>query len=217
MSARLIDLTGRRFTRLLVLARSTNSNGGDPRWLCKCDCGKIRIVWGSSLARGDTKSCGCYSRELSGAFNRTHGLTSHHLYHMWSNMRQRCFSKSDKDFLNYGARGISVCDRWNDFSAFLSDMGERPSPNHQIDRIDNNGPYSPENCRWATARENANNKRNSRILEFNGATRTVTEWARHLGVTDHAIFKRLRKGMPINRVLFSGDMRVRRAIIQPSI
>lgn len=161
-----IDITGHRFGKLVV----SEFAGIDrrARWACHCDCGKTIIVYASYLRAGDTRSCGCLQREIFHDHNLQHGHARHgkrhYLYLTWVKMRERCNNPAHKFFKYYGARGIKVCERWNDFTTFLADMGERP-PGHTLDRYPNkNGNYEPSNTRWATPKQQAQNRRPANIV-----------------------------------------------------
>lgn len=152
------DLTGMRFGRLVVteLAPSMVVSGRSRRhWRCSCDCGEVVTVIALALISGGTKSCGCFRLDRI----TTHGMTGTPEYRSWRSMLQRCMNVSSNRYMNYGGRGISVCDRWMDFANFFSDMGSRPSLDYSLDRIDNDGNYEPGNCRWATRSEQQRNKR----------------------------------------------------------
>lgn len=176
-----------------------------------CDCGKVVFRTGKCLRRGTAQSCGCYQMEQTSNANRTHGHTSDRLngrrwacpeYKIWIALRRRCNNPKDFFYVDYGGRGIIVCESWNNsFEAFYKDMGPRPSPEHSIDRIDVNGNYEPGNCRWATRIQQCNNRRTSRFLTHNGLTMTVANWARHLGLKEHTIHNRLRGGWSLDRCL----------------
>ena len=205
---------GDRFGRLVVLREleSVRSpNGSVSRMVeCRCVCGEVRGFRLPLLRNGKTKSCGCLARELAaerghkyGGGNKTHGGTGTLEYQTWGSMKDRCTNPSNMGWLNYGGRGISVCDRWlNSFPAFLEDMGRRPGVGHSIHRVDNDGNYEPENCVWATSQEQARNKRNTVYVEHNGETVLLVELAETLAdecdVPRKVIEDRLRSGMSPN-------------------
>jgi len=162
------DLTGQRFGRLVVLNRAYNDKHTNIYWLCLCDCSIHKIVRGTNLKSGLTRSCECLHRESAskiGRLKRTHGHTTNHLgytpeYNAWLAMKQRCCNPNYEYYKNYGGRGIIICPEWlDDFLAFLQEMGPRPAKGYSVDRIDNNGNYEPGNVKWSTAKEQANNRR----------------------------------------------------------
>ena len=160
----LVDLTGQRFGRLIVVDRAENSSHGNTRWNCKCDCGNNTIVWAMSLNAGRTKSCGCFQRDK----HITHSGSYTKEWHVWVQIKQRCYNHVSSEYKNYGGRGIKVCDRWKfSFENFLEDVGKCPD-GMSIERINNNGDYTPENCEWATSHIQHRNMRTNVWVNFNG-------------------------------------------------
>ncbi|HQN00755.1 MAG TPA: hypothetical protein PLL36_06750 [Candidatus Hydrogenedentes bacterium] len=200
------DLRGLSFGRLTILGYAGKINNSNGRyWFCKCDCGNIIATEGGRLKNGTAKSCGCLNIELTIERSTTHGhsrvgkvtLT----YRTWAKIIERCLNPNSIGFSDYGGRGIKVCDRWLRFENFLDDMGERDR-GKTIERIDNNGNYEKGNCRWATIREQANNKRNNRLLTFNGKTQTVSMWAEQVGLSYEVVLGRLNKrGWSVEKAL----------------
>ena len=184
------DLTGLVFGRLTVVSFDSLVNG-IPKWLVQCRCGNQKSVHAGSLKSGATRSCGCLDAEVK----TKHGLYGTPEYHTWEAIKARCHNPRDKGFHRYGGAGILVCDEWlHSFEAFFRDMGKRPSLSHSIDRIDNSLGYSKSNCRWATKREQANNRKTNRILELDGERMSITEWGRKLGISGITIRSRKLSG-----------------------
>lgn len=197
-----IDMQGKRFGRLLVIERAESINGS-ARWLCHCDCGNEIVTYGYSLRNGDTKSCGCYHAEILERGNTQHGLSKERLYGVWSTMKSRCTNPHNQKFSRYGGRGITVCEEWQTFEPFYEwAMANGYKENLTIERIDNDGNYEPSNCRWATNKEQSNNTRKTIKIEFNGQTKTLSDWAQSIGVRRECLWKRIYlRHWPIEKAL----------------
>lgn len=191
-----IDLTGQRFERLVVIERSGIGNSGSVVWRCLCDCGKETHVLGTSLRMGNTRSCGCLIAESTSARARTHGLSKTRLYKIWDGMRGRCTNPNRREYKDYGGRGITVCTEWDkEFMAFHDwSMENGYSDNLTLDRIENDGPYSPENCRWATRKTQSDNTRLTVHITVNGETRNIEEWAATIGVARSTMSRHVKNG-----------------------
>lgn len=160
---RYVDLKGKRFGRLEVQERITPIGVFPVKWLVVCDCGGSNIVATQNMTNGTTKSCGCLRKEITSEKFKTHGKHGSPTWRSWSSMKSRCTNPNVTQYDLYGGRGIKICDRWDKFENFIEDMGERPE-GKSLDRIDVNGDYEPKNCRWATKKEQAQNKRQVRMI-----------------------------------------------------
>jgi hypothetical protein len=180
--------------------------GKHPKVRCRCDCGTEKVIQRDNLGR--THSCGCIKREMLQA-KATHGMSQSPEFRIWADMRQRCQNPSNYRFPEWGGRGVTVCGRWDaSFSAFYADMGQRPSSRHSIDRIDNNGHYEPTNCRWATAKQQRENQRRTKMYTFNGMTGTLKDLARHAGIRYSAVHQRVTKMQwPLDKALTKPSQR----------
>lgn len=191
------DLTGKIFGRVTVLEYSHKSSSGALYWVGRCTCGNVRPFLAGLLRSGQSQSCGCFHREKV----TTHGMTKTRTFKTWDSMRYRCSNPNDPSYSRYGGAGIKVCDRWNDsFKAFLSDMGERPD-GMTLDRIDPLKGYGPDNCRWASSKEQSRNKTNSHNVTFNGVTKPLVDWAKELGLQYSTALRRAQAGLPADEIL----------------
>lgn len=185
------DLTGKRFGRLQAMFYA-----GQSKWFCRCDCGGETFALTSNLLKGNSTSCGCKRAES----RYKHGMSREPQWHAWQMMRQRCENPSDPAFKNYGGRGIRVCERWQVFANFLADMGLRPT-GFELDRIDNDGDYTPKNCRWVSKKQNRRNKRTNRIIEWNGEALPLAVWAERLHIDPGTLFNRIERGWHLEEAM----------------
>lgn len=200
-----IDITGQKFGRLTAIRYV-----GKGKWLFKCDCGKEHITRGSVVRNGLVVSCGCYHREIIKnivPYNKTHGMGKSPEYNIWSMMKNRCTNPKCNRHQYYLDKGIRVCDRWlgeHGFENFVADMGMRPSPKHSIDRIDPNGDYCPENCRWATPKEQSNNQTSNVVIEHNGEKKTLAQWCEFYDFPYKLAHSRLKRGFSFEEIFTKG-------------
>jgi hypothetical protein len=205
------DLTGRTFGRWTVLALLPKEGLRRRRWLCRCECGTEREVWTSNLRTGASTGCGCERLELNKARLLTHGLSTRPEYFAWYDAVARCHDPKRASYPDYGGRGIFMCERWRESPEnFYADMGPRPSPAHSLDPIDNDGPYSPENCRWATQSTQNRNRRVNRLVTFDGETLTLADWCDRTGLHKATLLNRLRSGWSVRDALTLPPSRSRR-------
>lgn len=178
-------MIGKKFGFLTVVGKSTNNGIGTYKTECVCDCGKTHFANTSKLRDGRTKSCGCKRTK--------HGLYGTPEYRIWGSMIQRCANHKNCNYKNYGAKGIKVCDSWLNFSNFIKDMGERPTKKHSIDRINNDGDYTPENCEWRTTKQQRNNTSRNVFYTYKGETLTSRQWSERIGGSKNVFDQRVNK------------------------
>ena len=203
-----VNLQGKRFGMLIVQGIAGRTPQGKLRWACVCDCGKTTVVNAADLCKPGrgTKSCGCQIGQARGAQMRTHGMTRHPAYAVWRSMLARCLHPQHYAFHNYGGRGIGVCARWQEsFENFWEDMGPTYVSGLCLDRVDNNGNYKPENCRWTTYVVQAGNRRNARFVKFKGERLNVSEAARRSGIGVTTLLYRLAQGWSEENLFIIAD------------
>lgn len=201
---RLIDLTGQRFGKLIVIKRVENDKSNSTQWLCKCDCGKLKKVSGRHLKDNSTKSCGCLKSEIikkhspqNRSYNLKHNLSNTRIYTILESMKQRCYNKKCKSYKNYGGRGIKICNEWleKNGEGFMNFYNWAMKNGYQeglsIDRIDVNGNYEPNNCRWVTMKVQQNNRTNNHIVEFNNQKHTLADWSKILKIDKNILYNRI--------------------------
>ena len=198
------DITGKRYGRLIVVKRWEKLPSGHSKWLCVCDCGKPKIVEDSNLKHSDKISCGCWQKELYIENSKWKGESHSHLFQVWQSMIKRCKNPKAQNYKYYGGRGITVCDDWSDNkNGYFLFKGWALSNGYidglSLERIDVNGNYSPQNCKWIPLKEQAKNRRNCNMITFNGETKNLTEWSRILGIKRYTLFSRLKNGWSIEK------------------
>jgi len=206
--SRLIDISGSRYGRLLVLERGPSSKGRtNANWWCLCDCGNRVLICGGNLKNSNTQSCGCYQKECAKKSQRAaflkHDLSRSRLYNIMHGMKTRCYNIKYAGYSKYGGRGIYICDEWlEDFMSFYNWAYQNGYKKElSLDRIDNNGPYSPENCRWATSKEQQNNTRANKLVTFNNKTMTIPQWGDTLGIELEVLRKRIERNWTFEEIV----------------
>ncbi len=198
------EMIGKKFGLFFVLARGNNDKSGKPKWICVCDCGTFKAVGGTSLRVGHSTNCGCVRIQKNmvhiSTLTKTHGMRNTRTYSIWRGMLNRCNNPNATGYHLYGGRGIAVCELWSKFENFYADMGEAPR-GLTIDRINSDENYEPGNCRWATMKEQENNRRNNVKITYCGETRSVGDWASILGVDRGPIYRRLARGWSVEDAL----------------
>lgn len=200
-----IDLAGKKFGRLTVIKRIYN-NKNATYWLCKCECGKEKIIRGTSLTSNNTKSCGCLLRDKAKLTkNIKHGKSNTRIYKIYCGIKKRCYCKTAKNYYLYGARNIKMCEKWlESFENFYNwAVNNGYQDNLTIDRIDTNGNYCPENCRWVDMKTQANNTRRNHYIEYNGIKHSIAEWSRILEINYGTLKSRIKYGWSLERI-FNG-------------
>jgi hypothetical protein len=199
-----VDLTGQRFGRLTVIEYAGKDKHRNILWLCKCDCGTETIVFSGNLKRGNTFSCGCYQRERTKDAHTTHNLThtNPRLYEIWSDMKKRCFKPNTTGYIHWGGRGISVCHEWLEYKSFYDwAISNGYKDFLTIERVDNDGNYEPDNCKWITKGEQSRNTTRNHKVTFNKETMTLSEWSRKMGMSASTLRFRLIHGWSVEKAL----------------
>jgi hypothetical protein len=195
------DISGQKFGMWTVVERRGSMPYGGAGYLCRCDCGSEKLIGATTLRKGNSTGCGCVSLQLLVKRSTTHGLTNHPLYGAWCRMKDRCYYEKHLHFDRYGGRGIKVCERWLTFENFYSDNLGRWKPGLTLDRENNDGDYSPDNCRWTTRLVQTRNRSNTVKMTLNGETLSIGEWAERIGVSRNALYLRRRMGWSDERSL----------------
>lgn len=210
-----IDMPGMRYGLLVVIKEhsiyKTNNGCTKTRWECVCDCGKTKIIEGSIIRAGHTKSCGCLRKVVTSERKSTHRKSNSRIYNIWRTMKARCNRETCDRYKWYGGRGVLVCNEWNDFSVF-NDWAilNGYDDNLSIDRIDLNTGYYPENCRWVNAKVQANNRKNNHLITYYNETHTISEWSDITKINYNVLRSRVRRGVPLEKIFSHEDLRCKR-------
>lgn len=194
------EIIGNIYGRLMPILECGKTSSGQYRYLSVCECGTSKVITGSLMSQGVVLSCGCLKRERMISRNTKHNGCGTSTYETWQGMKSRCTNQNQSAYANYGARGITFDSAWDEFAAFVADMGERPN-GCTLERIDNDKGYSKENCKWATNAEQSRNTRQNVNLTFNGKTQCMTDWAKELAIPYPTIQDRVRKGWSVEKTL----------------
>lgn len=197
-----LDLSGKRFGRLLVQGYSHTNKHKNAIWECLCDCGGKKFLRSAVLINGHTQSCGCIQKDILLKRNLIHGFSGTRIYETWLDMKRRCFDAKRNQFKDWGGRGITVCPEWMTFSPFAKwAMGNGYRDDLTIERKDNDGNYCPENCEFIPKEEQSKNRRNLHLVEYKGKVKMISDWARDFGIKQNTITDRLKRGWAIERAL----------------
>jgi len=196
------NLLGKKFSRLTVIRREGIIWESHAAWFCECECGGTTITSSHALTAGHKRSCGCLEKENNDSLFK-HGHYGTRTYRIWVNMKTRCTNPSNRFFYRYGGRGITMCDKWQDFEGFYDDMGACPD-GMTIERINNDLGYSADNCRWATMKDQANNRKSNIKIEIDGVTKNLKEWSEHFGVKYCNVYSRYKQGLPQSEWFIKG-------------
>ena len=206
--SKLIDLTGQRFGKLVVIKRAETDKSKKTKWLCKCDCGNLKKIDGRNLRKGYTTSCGCYAKEQRLKATTKHGYARTKLDYLYYGMKRRCYNTKCQDYPLYGGRGIKMCEEWlknrKTFFEWAIDNGYSIDSTYMqctLDRIDVNGNYEPSNCRFVDITTQCNNRRSNHLITFNGETHNLKEWGEITGLRPSTISKRIKDGWSIEKAL----------------
>ncbi len=194
------NLIGEKFGRWTVIGKADIRNGMTV-WKCRCECGTEKEVYQKHLLSGASASCGCLAKEkarerieLYRKDNATHRMTGTRLYHIWINIKSRCYNDKNNNHSNYGGRGITICDEWQDFDNFMKwAINNGYTDTLTIERIDVNGNYEPSNCKWTTMKEQGNNRRNNHFITYKGITRTISQWSEMVGINRSTLYARINR------------------------